>query len=188
MANPVDDLLKKQLSDKLKALGAGVKADGTIGYSDPEKDKLWQKFQADLDKSGQSSSSTQNTTNQSLENFDRQAAAQTRARAADNAVTLDYAQAQIPLLQQKTAIDTNAYDQKLRANVGAQSGLLDRNYDHEQRLDLNTTDRLRMILDSDQQYYDKTTSLAEKQLQQQGTANILNLITNLALGGAALFA
>jgi hypothetical protein len=188
MANQVDDLLKKQLSDKLRALGAGIKADGTIGFSDPRKDADWQQFQADLAKRGQGASSAPSTADQSLENFDRQAAAQTRARAADNAVTLDYAQAQIPLLQQKTAIDTNAYDQKLKANVAAQSGLLDRNYNHEQRLDLNTTDRLRMILDSDQQYYDKTTGLAEKQLQQQGTANILNLITNLALGGAALFA
>jgi hypothetical protein len=115
-----------------------------------------------------------------------------RAQAAGqellNNVGLKYAEGQVPILRQKADIETNAYAGKLGANVAAQSGLLDRNYDHEQRLDLNTTDRLRMILDSDQQYYDKTTSLAEKQLQQQGTANILNLITNLALGGAALFA
>ena len=188
MANAVDELLKKQLSEKLKAMGAGVKADGTIGYADPQKDKLWQQFQADQAKRGQSSSSIPSTTSQSIDNFERQTAAQTAARARDNAVTLDFAKAQIPVLQQKTDIDTTAYGKKLAANVGAQSSLLDANYGHEQALDASTTDRLRMILDSDKQYYDQVNALAEKQMGQQNTANILNLITNLALGGAALFA
>ena len=184
----MDDMLKKQLSEKLRALGAGVKADGSIGYADPDKDKLWQQFQSEIAKRGSNSSSVPSSANETLANYEEQTTAQTKAQARNNDVALTFARGQIPLLKQKNDIEVGAYGGKLNANVGAQRALLGDNYGHEQQLDLNTTDRLKMVLASDQQYYDQISGLAEKQMGQQNTANILNLITNLALGGAALFA
>jgi hypothetical protein len=187
MANPVDQQLKQRLSKQLEALGAGFKQDGTLGFSDPAKDKAWQKFQQDVAKRGQSSSSFTGSTDQTLENYGKQIQAQAAGQELLNNVGLKYAEGQVPILRQKADIETNAYAGKLGANVAAQSGLLDRNYDHEQRLALNETDRLRMILDSGRDDYDKALALQEKQLQQQGNANMLNFFKDLLYGGALLF-
>lgn len=184
MANPID----QRLLNALSSIGAIKKADGSLGFADPEKDRKWQQFQADNNKRGGASAAAPDSTAKTLADYDAQTAAQAKARQRDNAVTLDYVAGQIPLLQKRSDIEVGAYGGKLGANVAAQNALLQPSYAHEQQLERNSTERLGMILGSEQSYRDRAFDLQEKQLQQQGTANILNLITNLALGGAALFA
>jgi chromosome segregation ATPase len=188
MANSLDERLKGTLAQKMQQLGVGLKGDGSIGYADPEKDKLWKQFQQQIAQRGASSSAVSDTSSEAAANALKAMETEVAGKRLFNDEITRNALAQLPIVQGKEEIKNRSYKDRLGGYVGAQSDLLGDSYSHEQALDTNTTDRLDRILAAEDRYNDKLIALNEKQMGQQNTANILNLITKLALGGVALVA
>lgn len=183
MANTLD----AKLGELIRA-GFQVDKDGKLFNTDPKLNQAFKDFVAGNQKRSEAAAQVPDTSADALRNFDAQSRLQSAARERDNQVTLNYGLNSLPIVRDKESIKTKAYGDRLGQRVGAFGDLLGQSQLHEKDLYGAESVRLDKVLANDKYYTDVIAGLADKQIAQQGTANILNLITNLALGGAALFA
>lgn len=181
------NILESKLGELVRA-GAQVTKDGKLGFADPKLNEAWKQWVATNGNRSNTAATVPDTSAESLDRAARANAINLEARVGNNRETERTAAAMLPIVEGKTGIQTKAYGDRLNARVGAYGDLLGQSQTHESALYDKESDRLAQVLANDKYYLDTVNALNEKQLQQQGTANILNLITNLALGGAALFA
>ena len=183
MANSLD----KQIGDLLR-VGFRFDKDGKLSHADEKVNEAWKAFVADNQKRSGDAATVPDTSDEALERTSKANRVNAEGkRILDDEITRTAYQ-QFPLVEAKTNLQTKAYGDRLGKRVNAYGDLLGRSQLHERDLYGQEGIRLDKIIENDKYYTDTIAGLAEKQLQQQGTANILNLITNLALGGAALFA
>lgn len=183
MANTLD----AKLGELIRA-GFQVDKNGKLFNADPKLDQAFKEFVAGNQRRSEAAAKVPDTSADALKNFEAQSRLQSEARERDNQVTRNHALSSLPIVEGKESIKTKAYGDRLGQRVGAFGDLLGQSQLHEKDLYGAESVRLDKVLENDKYYTDVMAGLAEKQLAQQGTANILNLITNLALGGAALFA
>jgi len=182
------NVLESRLRDELTRLGAQISPDGKLGFADPKLNEVWKDFAA---KAKQRSDSAAIVPDASAEAARRARLANdvnAEARSAANDETVRYGLNSLPVVAGKEAIATQAFGDRLGLRVDNYNRLLNQENLHERALYGDESVRLDKILENDKYYTDVMAKLSEKQLAQQGTANVMNLITNLALGGAALFA
>lgn len=187
MANNIETVLRQKFAE-LAPFGATIKADGSLGFKDPKADEAWAAFRDANAGRAQAAAVVPDGAARSAENALLAARTQADSKRLLDAATIENARNQIPLVEAKEAITTKNYGDRLGIQASIKDQLLANQRAHEKDLYGMEGQNLDKLIGADDRYYDRVTSLAEKQLQQQGTANILNLITNLALGGAALFA
>lgn len=182
------NVLESRLRDELTRLGAQISSDGKLGFPDPKLNEAWKSFVAESQKRSSEAASVPDASTEAARRarLANEVNAEAKRTADDN--NIRYALKSLPVIEGKEAIKTQAFSDRLGSRVDNYGRLLNQENLHERALYGDESVRLDKILENDKYYTDVMANLSEKQLAQQGTANVLNLITNLALGGAALFA